>query len=48
MFFDALRVEIREDAVVATKRCTLALGVWPTAAGTSWVFGSGAPQGANF
>jgi hypothetical protein len=44
VFFDALRVKIREDAVVRSKAVYLALGGCPTAAATSWGFGSRTPR----
>jgi putative transposase len=44
VFFDALRVKIREDAVVRNKAIYLALGVRPMAHATSWACGSRAPR----
>ena len=47
VFFDALRVKLREDAVVRNKAIYLALGVlpcFPTARATSWGCGSKAPR----
>ena len=44
VFFDALRVKIREDAVVRNKAIYLALGVLPTARATSSACGSRAPK----
>jgi putative transposase len=45
VFFDALRVKIREDAVVRSKAVYLALGVLPDGSATSWESGSRTPRG---
>ena len=44
VFFDALRVKIREDNVVRNKAVYLALGVLPTARARSWGCGSRRPR----
>jgi putative transposase len=44
VFFDALRVKIREDAVVRNKAIYLALGVLPDGTATSWACGSRTPR----
>lgn len=44
IFFDALRVEIREEAVVRNKAIYLALGYCLTAPGRSWACGSRTPR----
>ena len=44
VFFDALRVKIREDAIVRNKAIYLALACCRTAAATSWGCGSSRPK----
>ena len=44
VFFDALRVKIRDDGVVSNKAVYLALGFRPTASATCWAFGSSRPR----
>jgi putative transposase len=44
VFFDALRVKIREDAVVRNKASTWRWACCPTARATSWACGSKAPK----
>jgi putative transposase len=44
VFFDALRVKIKEDAVVRNKAIYLAWACCPMAAATSWACGSRAPR----
>ena len=48
VFFDALRVKVKEDAVVRNKAVYLALGVLPEAAATSLVFGSKTLKALSF
>jgi putative transposase len=44
VFFDALRVRIKEDAVMRNKAIYLALGVLPDGSRDIWGFGSRAPR----
>ena len=44
VFFDALRVKIRESGVVRNRRCTWRWASCPMAAATCWVFGSRTPK----
>jgi putative transposase len=47
VFFDALRVKIRQDTWCATKRSTWHWGCWPMARATSWASGSKTPKGPS-
>lgn len=39
VFFDAIRVKIRDEGMVRNKAIHIALGVWPTAPRWSWGYG---------
>ena len=47
VFFDALRVKIRDDGGVSNKAVYLALGVQATASATCWACGSSRPKGPS-
>ncbi len=44
VFFDALRVKIRDEATVCSKAVYLALAILPDVAATSWASGSSRPK----
>ncbi len=47
VFFDALRVKIRDEGVVSNKAIYQALGVAATTHVTCWAFGSSRPRGPS-